>query len=194
MENQGQRLLFVVILLVYLLAGALYMLVTPAWQNPDEPAHYNYISALAGHGVIVSAGPEKCFEYLIEPSNRSNWVSGFGTAELLPENEENKSNGLKVWQLVTKMNGQDFFAREVLTEAVPNSLIKTEQDMGKSGALLVSTAISIEETGTKIKADYIYRPGNFILRVFTPLFKKRMEKNNLKHYEKLRSVLTVSAD
>jgi 4-amino-4-deoxy-L-arabinose transferase-like glycosyltransferase len=52
MENQGQHLLFVVILLVYLLAGALYMLVTPAWQNPDEPAHYNYISALAGHGAF----------------------------------------------------------------------------------------------------------------------------------------------
>lgn len=38
---------FVVILLTYLLAGGLYAILTPAWQAPDEPAHYNYIRYLA---------------------------------------------------------------------------------------------------------------------------------------------------
>jgi 4-amino-4-deoxy-L-arabinose transferase-like glycosyltransferase len=52
MENRGLRLLFWAILLVYLLTGILYVVVTPAWQNPDEPAHYNYIRALAGHGAF----------------------------------------------------------------------------------------------------------------------------------------------
>ncbi len=36
-----------VVLLTYLVAGALYVTLTPNWQAPDEPAHYNYIRYLA---------------------------------------------------------------------------------------------------------------------------------------------------
>ncbi len=35
------------ILAIYLLAGVLFATFTPAWQSPDEPAHYNYIRYLA---------------------------------------------------------------------------------------------------------------------------------------------------
>lgn len=35
------------ILLAYLSIGTMYAVNTPAWQAPDEPAHYNYIRALA---------------------------------------------------------------------------------------------------------------------------------------------------
>jgi len=35
------------IILPYLILGALYALYTPAWQAPDEPAHYNYVQYLA---------------------------------------------------------------------------------------------------------------------------------------------------
>jgi hypothetical protein len=38
--------LFIMILLVYLIAGGLYAFLTPAWQAPDEPAHYNYVRHL----------------------------------------------------------------------------------------------------------------------------------------------------
>jgi 4-amino-4-deoxy-L-arabinose transferase-like glycosyltransferase len=38
------------IVLAYLVAGVLYAALTPAWQVPDEPAHYNYIRYLASHG------------------------------------------------------------------------------------------------------------------------------------------------
>ncbi len=38
------------ILLCYLLAGALFAIYTPAWQAPDEPAHYNYIRQVAQAG------------------------------------------------------------------------------------------------------------------------------------------------
>jgi len=37
------------IVLVYLILGTLYAIYTPAWQAPDEPAHYNYVQYLAGH-------------------------------------------------------------------------------------------------------------------------------------------------
>jgi 4-amino-4-deoxy-L-arabinose transferase-like glycosyltransferase len=36
-----------VILIVYLTVGTLYAVNTPRWQAPDEPAHYNYVRALA---------------------------------------------------------------------------------------------------------------------------------------------------
>jgi 4-amino-4-deoxy-L-arabinose transferase-like glycosyltransferase len=38
----------VAILLAYLALGTLYALFTPAWQAPDEPAHFNYVQYLAG--------------------------------------------------------------------------------------------------------------------------------------------------
>jgi len=39
--------LLVVIVALYAAIGVLYAALTPAWQVPDEPAHYNYIRALA---------------------------------------------------------------------------------------------------------------------------------------------------
>lgn len=36
-----------IILVAYLIIGALFALLTPPWQVPDEPAHYNYIRILA---------------------------------------------------------------------------------------------------------------------------------------------------
>ncbi len=35
------------ILFVYAALGTLFALTTPPWQNPDEPAHYNYIAHIA---------------------------------------------------------------------------------------------------------------------------------------------------
>ncbi|NJN94893.1 MAG: DUF2142 domain-containing protein [Anaerolineales bacterium] len=41
---------FFLILAVYLLAGVLFATLTPPWQAPDEPAHYNYIRYLTRQG------------------------------------------------------------------------------------------------------------------------------------------------
>lgn len=35
------------VMLVYLVIGALFAVYTPDWQAPDEPAHYNYIAQMA---------------------------------------------------------------------------------------------------------------------------------------------------
>lgn len=35
------------ILVIYLVSGTLYALLTPPWQIPDEPAHYNYVRFVA---------------------------------------------------------------------------------------------------------------------------------------------------
>jgi 4-amino-4-deoxy-L-arabinose transferase-like glycosyltransferase len=38
----------VLILFAYLVVATIFAVVTPAWQAPDEPAHYNYVAHLAG--------------------------------------------------------------------------------------------------------------------------------------------------
>jgi 4-amino-4-deoxy-L-arabinose transferase-like glycosyltransferase len=45
--NRYVRWLLPVIVLLYLVLATLYAIYTPAWQVPDEPAHYNYVRYLA---------------------------------------------------------------------------------------------------------------------------------------------------
>jgi hypothetical protein len=52
-----------VIVVAYLVIGGLFALRTPAWQNPDEPAHYNYTRQLVRAGAFP----------VIEPDD---WVAG----------------------------------------------------------------------------------------------------------------------
>ena len=53
-----EKALFAAILFGYLLAGALFAIYTPAWQAPDEPAHYNYAAQVAEVGCCpkIEAG------------------------------------------------------------------------------------------------------------------------------------------
>lgn len=51
------HLLLLPLLLTYLVVGTLYAVYTPAWQAPDEPAHYNYVRQLAtGTLPVIEAG------------------------------------------------------------------------------------------------------------------------------------------
>jgi 4-amino-4-deoxy-L-arabinose transferase-like glycosyltransferase len=45
--GRSARWFLPIIVLIYLVLGILYAAYTPAWQAPDEPAHYNYIRHLA---------------------------------------------------------------------------------------------------------------------------------------------------
>ena len=49
-DRLSPSLMLVIIISVYLLIGVLYATFTPAWQAPDEPAHYNYVRYLAEKG------------------------------------------------------------------------------------------------------------------------------------------------
>ncbi|MCS7070179.1 MAG: DUF2142 domain-containing protein, partial [Anaerolinea sp.] len=51
------RALLLMIVVTYLLLGAAYALRTPAWQAPDEPAHYNYIAQVAAAGCCPVIEP-----------------------------------------------------------------------------------------------------------------------------------------
>lgn len=52
-----ERAGFLLILTGYLLVGALYAIYTPAWQSPDEPAHYNAIRQVAEQGCCPRIEP-----------------------------------------------------------------------------------------------------------------------------------------
>jgi 4-amino-4-deoxy-L-arabinose transferase-like glycosyltransferase len=47
MSRSAANFVLIVIVLAYLSIGAAFALQTPAWQAPDEPAHYNYIKRIA---------------------------------------------------------------------------------------------------------------------------------------------------
>ena len=51
-------LLLALIVSGYLFISALYAANTPAWQVPDEPAHYNYVAQVAAHGCcpVIAEG------------------------------------------------------------------------------------------------------------------------------------------
>jgi 4-amino-4-deoxy-L-arabinose transferase-like glycosyltransferase len=46
-SGRSARWFLPIIVLIYLVLGILYAAYTPAWQAPDEPAHYNYVRHLA---------------------------------------------------------------------------------------------------------------------------------------------------
>ena len=57
-RSRLEKTLFAAILLGCLLVGGLFAIYTPAWQTPDEPAHYNYAAQVAETGCcpIIEAG------------------------------------------------------------------------------------------------------------------------------------------
>jgi 4-amino-4-deoxy-L-arabinose transferase-like glycosyltransferase len=60
-DNADRTLLgptmLLVIVLAYLVLGSLYAVNTPAWQVPDEPAHYNYIAQVVATGRLPVLQP-----------------------------------------------------------------------------------------------------------------------------------------
>lgn len=46
------RLWLGVLLVAFLIVGVRYASITPAWQAPDEPAHYNYIAYIANNATL----------------------------------------------------------------------------------------------------------------------------------------------
>jgi hypothetical protein len=69
-RNSTSYVLLALIVLGFLILGSQYALRTPAWQNPDEPAHYNYIAQVADHGCCP----------VIEPA-------AWNAAELIPRSQ-----------------------------------------------------------------------------------------------------------
>lgn len=51
------RLALRIIVIVYIVLGAMYAVGTPPWQVPDEPAHYNYVRHVATYGTLPELRP-----------------------------------------------------------------------------------------------------------------------------------------
>ncbi len=52
MSRTSANLILLVILIGYLALGVAYAILTPQWQAPDEPAHYNYVKYIVEHGAL----------------------------------------------------------------------------------------------------------------------------------------------
>ena len=64
-------LLLGIIIVAYASIGTLYAIVTPRWQVPDEPAHYNYVRSLAeGRGFPVLEPEDYDQDYLAELTSK----------------------------------------------------------------------------------------------------------------------------
>ena len=64
-ENPLIAVLLVTIVVSYFVIGTLYAVLTPIWQVPDEPAHYNYVRWVAeGNGLPVLEPGDYDQEYL----------------------------------------------------------------------------------------------------------------------------------
>jgi 4-amino-4-deoxy-L-arabinose transferase-like glycosyltransferase len=61
------------ILLLYLVIGSLFATRIPAWQTPDEPAHYNYVRQLVQMGALPVIEPNDWTPGLVPigPDNRN---------------------------------------------------------------------------------------------------------------------------
>ena len=68
----------VLIVAAYLVIGTLYAVKTPAWQVPDEPAHYNYVRYIVEHRALPVLRPgdydQKYIEQFATPENTSSSV------------------------------------------------------------------------------------------------------------------------
>lgn len=56
-RTTGERAALAALLLAYLALAAAFAALTPAWQNPDEPAHYNYAAQVASAGCCPVIEP-----------------------------------------------------------------------------------------------------------------------------------------
>jgi 4-amino-4-deoxy-L-arabinose transferase-like glycosyltransferase len=57
LSTQYSVLVLALILIAYFIVGGLFAIKTPAWQAPDEPAHYNYIVQVAYNGCCPKIEP-----------------------------------------------------------------------------------------------------------------------------------------
>src|SRR5574340_1261751 len=57
LRRHTSTLVLGLVLLVYVLLAGLYAVRTPRWQAPDEPAHFNYVRAIAETGTLPVLSP-----------------------------------------------------------------------------------------------------------------------------------------
>ncbi len=56
-QSTVERALFLLLLIAFLIVGALFAVRTPRWQVPDEPAHYNYVAQVSANGCCPVLAP-----------------------------------------------------------------------------------------------------------------------------------------
>ncbi len=76
------------IVAVYLALGTLYALNTPPWQNPDEPAHFNYIRHVAETGALPELRPGDWPDDYLEAIKARRFAPGLSIAPIRYESHQ----------------------------------------------------------------------------------------------------------
>ncbi len=76
------RLILALTLLVYAALALGYVALTPIWQNPDEPAHYNYVAFVAQTGGLPELRPGDWDSALLERLKNGRLAAGDSVAAI----------------------------------------------------------------------------------------------------------------
>ncbi|RMG94351.1 MAG: DUF2142 domain-containing protein [Chloroflexi bacterium] len=73
------------IIIAYLVTGGLYATLTPAWEAPDEPAHYNYVRQLANGRLPVIEPGDYDQAYIVQVVFESHFAPEYDISRLTYE-------------------------------------------------------------------------------------------------------------
>lgn len=112
--DRVSHLLLALIVAAFIGIGALYAALTPPWQAPDEPAHYNYIAQVAGEGCCPLIAPGDWDAAYLETLKASQFPED---ADLSPIEYEDHQPPLYYFAgaLIYRMSGGSLFALRMLS-------------------------------------------------------------------------------
>ncbi len=119
-----EKRLFLTILLGYLVAGALYARYTPAWQTPDEPAHYNYARQVAEAGCCprIEAG-DWSSAYLAQLTSRRFAPELLGELESIQYEDHHPPLYYLLASLVYRLSAGELIALRLFSVALGAAVI-----------------------------------------------------------------------
>jgi 4-amino-4-deoxy-L-arabinose transferase-like glycosyltransferase len=82
MQTRTAPWLLVVIVVAYGILGTLYAVYTPAWQVPDEPAHYNYVKYLVDTGRFPILKPGDYPHAYLEEIKQARFAPEYSVAPI----------------------------------------------------------------------------------------------------------------
>jgi 4-amino-4-deoxy-L-arabinose transferase-like glycosyltransferase len=121
------------IVLAYLVVGALYALLTPAWQVPDEPAHYNNVAQVANNGCcpIIEMGDWDT-NYLSELTSTQFAPEGLGRLDSIEYEDHQPPLYYLIASLIYELSNGSLSALRLLSVVIGAGIVVIAYAVGKA--------------------------------------------------------------
>ncbi|MBC7810602.1 MAG: DUF2142 domain-containing protein [Burkholderiales bacterium] len=128
-----EHALLAAIVLAYLVVGALYALLTPAWQVPDEPAHYNNVAQVATNGCcpVIEMGDWDT-TYLGELTSTQFAPEGLDRISTIEYEDHQPPLYYLIASLVYKVSGGSLSALRLLSVIIGAGVVIAAYAVGKA--------------------------------------------------------------